>query len=610
MRILPFGDRGLLLEVGSDARVPEAVLALRARVAASRIPGVDDLVPGARTVLVHTAPGALADVRARLERLDPAPAETDAATAVSARVEVPIVYDGPDLDSTAELLGVSVEALVRRHAATDWTVAFTGFAPGFGYLVGDDWSFDVPRLPTPRTRVPAGAVGLAAGFCGAYPRATPGGWRLIGSTDAPLFDPDAADPVLLPPGTRVRFVERVHVEPVPVQDVEPVRVEPMPVQDVEPVRVEPVPVQDVEPVRVEPVLDVEPVQNSATSGAAGPIRADSGTRVAGLAEFWTGRVADPAMEVVEPGLLTTIQDLGRPGRAGQGIAGSGALDRGALRAANRLVGNREDAAALEVTMGGLRARARQDLWVAVTGGWGPIRIGGHEVDPYEAVRWPAGAELHLDWLAHGARAYLAVRGGIAAPEVAGSRATDTMARLGPAPLRAGDELSTGDAVSEPIPPAEPVMAVPPADELEIVLAPGPRADWFTPAARTVLFDTMWTVSDHADRVGIRLDGPAFERVRPGGEKPGEEKPGGEKPGGGKPGGGKPGRQQPGAELPSEGMLPGAIQVPPEGGPVILLADGPVTGGYPVIGVVTDAGLDLLAQARPGTGIRFRHARPL
>ncbi|HKP08764.1 MAG TPA: biotin-dependent carboxyltransferase family protein, partial [Microbacterium sp.] len=131
----------------------------------------------------------------------------------------------------------------------------------------------------------------------------------------------------------------------------------------------------------------------------------------------------------------------------------------------------------------------------------------------------------------------------------------------------------------PIPVAPPgAWGAPQDDELELELAPGPRTDWFAPAALATLYDTVWTVSNHADRVGARLDGPELARVRTG-------------------------------ELASEGMVPGALQVPPSGRPTILLADGPVTGGYPVIAVVTDAGLDLVAQARPGTRIRFRHARP-
>jgi KipI family sensor histidine kinase inhibitor len=529
------GERALLAEVDALGDV----LLLHRRLAASVVEGVVDLVPAARTVLVTVDPQVLplAAARAWIVRA----AETDAAEAVAtdaAEVVLDVVYDGPDLAGTAELLGISADELVRRHCAARWRVAFTGFAPGFGYLVSDDWPFDVPRLDTPRTRVPAGAVGLAAAFTGAYPRETPGGWRLIGTTAAPLWDPDASAPALLTPGAAVRFL---------------------------------------------PHAPTEPGFGARGRGDASPLEArgrggsTSRTRARDAAE--APDTARGGVRIVEPGLLTTVQDLGRPGHAAQGIARSGALDRGALRTANRLVGNREDAAALEVTMGGLRAVAEQDAWVAVTGAWGRLVLDGAEVDPYAAHPWPAGAELLVDWFAHGARGYVAVRGGLDTPRAVGSRASDLMAGLGLGPLRGGDVLPVGDHPAAPIP----VQGIAPwgaphDEELEIELAPGSRADRFAAGALTILFEGPWTVTNDADRVGMRLDGPVLERIDR-------------------------------AELASEGMVPGALQVPPSGRPTILLADGPVTGGYPVIAVATDAALDLLAQARPGTRIRFRHARP-
>ncbi|QEW04746.1 5-oxoprolinase/urea amidolyase family protein [Microbacterium lushaniae] len=511
------GERAVLAEVGS---LPE-VLTLSAALAASRPHGVVDVVPAATTVLVAFDPAVIAGsvVRAWIRS-----AGADAAAAARPAgpvVEVPIRYDGPDLAGTAELLGIGAAELVARHRAAEWTVAFSGFAPGFGYLVSAQWTFDVPRLASPRTRVPAGAVGVAGAFSGAYPRETPGGWRLIGTTDAPLFDASADAPVLLPPGARVRFVPAGEAS-LPVRDTPRRRV------------------------------------SQAESGVS----------------------AEGGLRVVEPGLLATVQDLGRPGRAGLGIARSGALDRAALRRANRLVGNPEGAAGVEITMGGFRAVAARDGWMALAGATGPITIDGRPVDAHTAAAWPAGTELHVDRFAHGARAYLAVRGGIESAPVAGSRATDVLAGIGPAPLRSGDVLPVGPAPSTPVPAADLAPWGSGSDErIEVELAPGPRADWFAASAHRALFEEEWTVSAAADRVGMRLDGPELERVRQG-------------------------------ELPSEGMVAGALQVPPSGRPTILLADGPVTGGYPVIAVATEAALDVLAQARPGTRVRFRHARPL
>lgn len=531
-RLLPFGDRGLLIEVDTL----DEVLALAEALRATRPDGVVDLVPAARTVLVHVDPRrlSLAAARAWIAQTGDAPHVTRPPGAV---VEVPIVYDGPDLEDLADSLGVTPHALATQHAACEWTVAFTGFAPGFAYLVSPDWPHDIPRRASPRTRVPAGAVGLAGAFAGAYPRETPGGWQLIGTTSAPLFDPDASPPALLVPGARVRFV------PAAVASA---------------------------PAAAAPTAAAPEPPPSVTSGPAAAAPA-SPSRPVPIPR------PTPALTILEPGLGATLQDLGRPGHASEGIAASGAADRAALQTANRLIGNAPDAAGIEITMGGLRAVASTDLWLAVAGGWGDLSVDGRRVDPYTAFRVPAGAQVHVDWLTHGARAVLAVRGGLDGPRVAGSLATDTMSGLGPAPLRASDTVALAAAApTGPIPPDDLHPWSPPAQgDLAVDLAPGPRADWVEDA--DALYDRVWTVSNAADRVGIRLEGVPLARSRTG-------------------------------ELASEGMLPGAIQLPPDGLPVILGPDGPVTGGYPVIAVVTDASRDLLAQARPGTRIRFRHAR--
>ena len=200
----PMGERAVLVEVETLA----AMLALHAALTASPPRGVVELVPAARTVLVvidprRSTPAVVSGDIARLAL----GREADAG-AQGREVTLAITYEGEDLAETATLLGVSTEALVARHRDAAWTVAFTGFAPGFGYLVSEDWPFEVPRLESPRTRVGAGAVGLAGEFTGAYPRATPGGWRLVGTTPAPLFDPAAQSPALLTPGTHVRFQEK------------------------------------------------------------------------------------------------------------------------------------------------------------------------------------------------------------------------------------------------------------------------------------------------------------------------------------------------------------------------------------------------------------------
>lgn len=566
LRILPMGERALLVETDSL----EQVLWLHQQLQSTAPKGVSDLVPAARTVLVRVDTEVLSLHAARAWITDAQASDAPAKQAEPREVEIAIRYDGADLAHTAELMDVSPEHFVRAHQNATWRVAFTGFAPGFGYLVSPDWSFWVPRLDTPRTRVPAGSVGLAAEFTGAYPRDTPGGWQLIGTTSETLFDQDASPPALLAPGMRVRFVETLDAVTLNGAGIG------LGTQTGAGVGSD-------TGANVEPIVDTETrtgtdVGSATDADFGGDADLDSGGTTDAHDRPLPPTPYEPAIEVLEPGILASIQDLGRPGVASLGVAASGATDRAALRTANRLVGNAEDAAALEIAMGGFRAVARRHLWFAVTGGWGSVRLAGREVDHFDAHEWPAGEELQMDWFEHGTRAYLAVRGGVDGREVYGSRATDSMAGIGPRPLESGDVLAVRDEVSAPIPAVEVAPWTPPNDhEVQVDLAPGPRSEWFTEHALGALFDTVWRASADGDRVGLRLEGPELARKNR-------------------------------DELPSEGMVPGAIQVSPDGRPTILLADGPVTGGYPVIAVVTAETLDALAQVRPGTRIRFRHAR--
>ncbi len=503
-RILPFGATAVLVEVADTSEVVRLIRRL-----GDPPEGVTDIVPAARTILVQIDPRrtSLSTVTAWVMGTDHS---ADAKTPPPSLV-LDVSYIGEDLSALAGFFGVTDEEVVARHVSASWEVAFTGFAPGFGYLLSEDWPFDVPRLATPRTRVPAGAVGLAGAYTGCYPRATPGGWQLIGHTDAVLFDVARERPALLSPGANVRF------------------------------------------------------RASRERIVAAPPASRPPTHASG------------ALEVVVPGPLTTVQDLGRTRLRADGVATAGAADRAAFRLANRLVGNPEASPALEVTVGGLRLRVHRTLVFVVTGAWGPVRIDGRDVDPYVAHSVSPGAEIAVGPFVHGVRAYVAVLGGIDALPVLGSASTDTLSGLGPGSLVSGDRLDVAE-VSQELPVLEVYpWGPPPDDTVELELEAGPRADWFTADAHALLYDAEWAVTADTSRVGVRLSGPTLARARSG-------------------------------ELPSEGMLPGAIQVPPDGQPVILGPDGPVTGGYPVVAVVSDATRDRIAQARPGTRVRFRHAR--
>ncbi|MEI2779388.1 MAG: allophanate hydrolase subunit 1 [Tetrasphaera sp.] len=200
MRVLPCGPDAVLVEVDSL----DEVLGFDAAARAADIAGITETVPAARTVLVRFDPHATgADfLRARLTRLRWAPRAPEDGPLV----EIPVRYDGSDLDEVAQALGIDVAEVIERHTAAAWRVGFVGFAPGFAYLVGGGDGLRVPRRTSPRVQVPAGSVALADEYCGIYPRASPGGWQLLGTTDASLWDPSRAEPALLVPGTRVRFV--------------------------------------------------------------------------------------------------------------------------------------------------------------------------------------------------------------------------------------------------------------------------------------------------------------------------------------------------------------------------------------------------------------------
>lgn len=199
-----YGERGLLLELDEVAAVADEVSSWAQTLRAADLAGVVDIVPAARSVLVHcTDPVALQSIERSVAAMQPLPLDTQS---VSDQVEIPVTYDGPDLREVAELSGLSLGEVVRAHLDSAWRVAFAGFAPGFAYLVGGDPRLAVPRRNSPRTRVPEGSVAVAAGYSAVYPRASPGGWRLIGRTDLSVWDLDREPPALLRPGTPVRFV--------------------------------------------------------------------------------------------------------------------------------------------------------------------------------------------------------------------------------------------------------------------------------------------------------------------------------------------------------------------------------------------------------------------
>ncbi|QDW28383.1 5-oxoprolinase/urea amidolyase family protein [Arthrobacter sp. KBS0702] len=521
--VRPVGTRAVLAELGGTP----GVLALQAQLLEHPLPGQLDVLAAAETVMV-TADSAVSARRiaAQLLRLDlTAPVQRDGGLVV-----IDTVYDGEDLAEVAELTGLGIDGVIAAHTGQPWTVAFAGFAPGFGYLVGDNEALNVPRRSSPRTAVPAGSVALAGNYSAVYPRRSPGGWQLIGRTSARMWDLDREQPALAAPGSRIQFRA--------VRETVQLAAEPRP-------------------------------EGAATKVASG-------------------------LRIVSPGLQSLIQDLGRNGHSSLGISAAGALDRASLRRANRLVGNAPGAAGIETVAiatvaGGLTVQAVGDQVLAIAGAPADLAItppAGPEAEPARRTVPMAtpfalldGETLSIGAPTSGFRSYLAVRGGVAADPVLGSRSTDTMSGIGPAPLAAGQLVASGgDSESGVVGNPELQPEFPGTGVTVLDVVPGPRADWFDAEALESLTRQDWVVKPQSNRVGMRLDGTPLQRTRDG-------------------------------ELASEGTVAGALQVPPEGLPVLFLADHPITGGYPVIAVVVDSQLDRAAQVPIGGTIRFRWAEP-
>ena len=447
----------------------QEALDLAAALAEDPPEGLLDAVPGARTLLLLYDPEQLDPDRLDLSRRsEPPPPRL---------VRLPACYDGADLDEVARELGLSREQMIRRHVEGEHVVSFLGFAPGFAYMTG---GFPLPRLRTPRVKVPAQSLAIADGYTGIYPAETPGGWRLLGRVGARMFDPCANPPALLRPGDRVIF----------------------------------------EPVEQLPELP-EPRPRPPPSG-------------------------EPLLRVVAPGASTSVQGGPRYGLLSSGVPAGGAMDLAALASANRAVGNAPLAAALEITLVGPELQALQDVRVAL----------GTEVR-----RLARGERLRSGTVNRGVRAYLAVEGGLE-PPLAGEPSRR---------LRRDDLLhrTSRPPPSGSQPPRLPLRWGEPL--IEVRAHRGPQWDFF--ASPEDFFDREYRVSPSSDRRGLRLQGPALALARR-------------------------------SDIPPEGTALGAVQVPGDGLPIVLGPDRPVTGGYAKIATVVPADFPLLAQARPGTAIRF------
>ena len=556
-RYLSAGGSGLIAELG-NAICPEVntqVRALAVGIEAARIPGIIEVIPTYRSLgieydpLVTSFEDLARRVREVASRIDSTPLPPPT------RLSVPTVYGGtygPDLSSVAQHADLSESEVIRLHSQATYHVYMIGFTPGYPYLGGLPERLHTPRLSSPRLKVPKGSVGIGGSQAGIYPLESPGGWRIIGRTYLNFFDPRKNIPTPIQPGDTVQFV--------PVTEEEYLRAED----------------------RGRGTEDGGPRTGDGAPRAGGgktkgqeiPYQERPHSRLSALG-------SRDAIEVLRPGILTTVQDRGRFGYQKFGVPVSGGMDEIALRVANALVGNTQGAAGLEITAMGPQLRFPADTVVALTGAEVDAALDGRPVPWYTSFRIRAGQVLDVRNCLRGLRAYLAVAGGIDVPVLLGSRSTCLVAGFGGLhgrALVAGDVLPVenpaallSDLVDREVPLARRPRH-PSSVRLRVVL--GPQDDAFTDEGRHIFLESVYRVTPEADRMGYRLDGPRVAHS------------------------GAP-------DIISDWIPLGAVQVPGNGRPIILLADRQTTGGYAKIATVIRPDLSLVAQLRPGDAVSFQ-----
>lgn len=522
------GDSSLCVTISHEIseEANDAVLRLTRILESLGIPGIEEVQPAYSSLCVHFDPRRLrADW---VQSLVSEAIKRDSSRAQADRngfrtIDIPVIYGGPygpDLEWASSYLGIPEEEIVRRHAAPLYRVYMIGFTPGFPYLGGMDETIALPRLENPRTRVPAGSVGIAGNQTGVYPWETPGGWRIIGRTHVPLFDPYRDEPSLLRPGDFVRFVPATST---PGEDHQ---------------------------------LPKESRRDMTSHEPA----------------------SVPGFEVLHPGFLSLVVDSGRYGYRKLGVPISGAADQHSYNLANELCGNHPGKAAIEITLMGPTFKALTDITVAVTGAAIPIHVAGQPAPMNQAIRVRRGQEVKLGSISMGCRAYLAVSGGISVPPVMGSRSTYLRGNFGGflgRSLKAGDIVHVGPAPEHQfIAGKTSRTGTPIAQRLkrDVVLRvfKGPEGD---DDLLDALCQEEYTVRPESDRMGVRFEGQPI-------------------------GAGK-------GDILSSPVVPGTIQLPSDGRPVLLLRDAQTTGGYRRIACVISADLPLASQLWPGAKVRFR-----
>ena len=517
-RFFAVSERSILMMVGEQIHeaLTQRIAGFVRNLDDSNIDGVLDIIPSYTTVLLLYEDTVMNFHEVSRHLGEVWNASTHEQTGhVSPTVVIPVIYGdefGDDLKEVAARCKLPVKGVIERHTTPTYTVGALGFSPGFAYLIGLDSALATPRRTRPRTRVPWGSIGIGGEQTGIYGLESPGGWNLIGRTPKVLFDPTLDDPVQLQLGDKLRFEKMV----------------------------------------------------------SGDLDRTTFTR-----PLHQGEISGGDIDVLSSGIQTTVQDVGRYRFGRFGFAPNGAADRASLVAANRAVGNPDEAAALEITLTGPTMVFRRRSEIVVHGADLGAMLNGLSLPIGRVQGVMPGDEIRFgDARGPGARAYLGVAGGIDVPLVMGSRSTDLTAGIGGyrgRSLRPGDVLPIGRLRrSTSAGSVERTLLEPPH---LFDVSPGPQADQFDDQAWDTLLSQPFTVSAASNRMGLRLDGPVI--------MPREH-----------------------ADIISEGIVTGAIQITGEGQPIVMLPGHATIGGYTKIATVSEAHLDRLGQLRPGDELRF------
>ena len=540
-RILDLGDAALMVDFRGQIDPLSRIHQLCALLFSETPEWLKDLIPGIDTLLIslHFKDNQYAQTRAeartRLEDFLSIIQKDKKTTLANDTVHrVRVCYDpeiAPDLIASAEKCNLPLREFIKRHKNSDTRVDILGFMPGFAYCSGLDPSLKLPRLESPRTAVPKGSVAIAELQTGIYPKPTPGGWNVIGRTPDILFDPRSARPSLLTPGDRLEFIE--------------------------------IDLGEFKKLSAEAEAKTVPRKTSQDS-------------------------SDQSVEVINPGLLTTIQGLPRYGFAHLALSAGGPVDIESARLANALLGNPEDAAGLEITGVGPKLLFHVDTWVAWVGAQCSGVIDGKSFPGNRPVRIRKGQTLSFGAMAQGYRIFLAMSGGIESEFILGGRGSHLSADIGDKVIQKEDVLYLSQAhlaqekplfkklnnAASDYPKWSIASPANPGKSVQLIKAvPSIHFDLLSPEEQSLLSKTVWTVSSQSNRMGMRIDSD-FKVSKPI------------------------------TGIASQGIWFGTIQLPPSGQPIVMLAEHQTTGGYPRLLETISSERSTLAQLRPGSKIQF------